>query len=79
MFLGMSLLSKIGMIVLILGIIFFLKYSMDQGWVSVELRIIMGMVAGVVLMILGHVFERKNTADTLEPLLAGAAWCCTPP
>lgn len=60
MFLGMSLLSKIGMIVLILGIIFFLKYSMDQGWVSVELRIIMGMVAGVVLMILGHVFERKK-------------------
>lgn len=56
---GGKLFARIGMVALVLGISFFLKYAFDNNWVGPAGRVMIGVVAGVILMILGWKFIRK--------------------
>jgi len=51
--------SRIGMVALLFGIGFFLKYAIDQGWVSEWTRVILGIFAGGLLIVLGEIWKTK--------------------
>ena len=53
-FIGENLLSKIGITVLVLGISFFVKYAIDQNWIKETGRVIVGLIAGGILIGLAH-------------------------
>lgn len=51
---GKIWLNRIGAIVLLLGVAFFVKYSFDQGWISPTLRVSMGGAFGLLLIGIGE-------------------------
>lgn len=48
-FVGENLLSKVGIIILVLGVAIGAKYAIDQGWISPTVRIVFGYVCGFAL------------------------------
>lgn len=54
-----GLLTKVGVVALLFGIGFFLKYAIDQGWITVWMRIILGFAVGGLLLILGELWKQK--------------------
>ena len=49
-FIGENLISKIGIVILILGVAIGAKYAIDNGWVSPLMRIVFGYVLGFGLL-----------------------------
>ena len=52
-------LTKIGVVALLFGVGFFLKYAIDQGWIGQWARIIMGLLAGGLLIVLGEIWRTR--------------------
>jgi uncharacterized membrane protein len=57
--LGGSWLARIGVLALIIGIAFFLKFAFDNDWIGPTGRIILGIVAGLVMLGLGYYWQKK--------------------
>jgi uncharacterized membrane protein len=57
---GSTWFNRIGIILMILGIGFFLKYSFDNHWIGVIGRISMGYIASVAFLIAGEWLSRKE-------------------
>jgi uncharacterized membrane protein len=57
--LGQKWLLGIGVLVLIIGIGFFLKYAFDQDWIGPAARISVGFILGVVLLVAANASYRK--------------------
>lgn len=53
-------LPKIGMLALLFGVGFFLKYAFDHYWIGPTGRIILGLLGGVALLGAGEYFEEKK-------------------
>lgn len=73
-----NLLPKIGVVALVFGLAFFLKYAIDQGWVSVNLRLMIGASIGSLLLILFYLWREKYAKYAM--VLAGgglAVWYLT--
>lgn len=71
-------LPKIGVIALVFGLAFFLKYAIDQGWISESLRLGLGAVVGGLLLVLFYLWKEKYAKYAL--VLAGgglAIWYLT--
>lgn len=51
--LGEKWLNNIGIALLLIGIVFLFKYSIDQGWLIPEVRSAVGLIAGVLLLGIG--------------------------
>ncbi|HLE47762.1 MAG TPA: DUF2339 domain-containing protein [Candidatus Thermoplasmatota archaeon] len=77
--LGASWLPKAGMVVLILGFVFFLRYAFDQGWINRPARIAMGVAGGLVLAAIGEVLLRRDRDrfDVYAQVLAGGGFVIT--
>ncbi len=58
--LGQKGLLIVGIVVMVLGIGYFLKYSFEQGWVQPWVRVLMTYVAGLGLLGLGEFFRRRE-------------------
>jgi uncharacterized membrane protein len=71
-FVGENLISKIGIIILVLGVGFFVKYAIDQNWIGVYGRTAIGLLAGGLLVSLAH-YMRKSYA-TFSSLLTGGGF-----
>jgi uncharacterized membrane protein len=69
MFMGAKLFAWIGGLALFLGVIFFVKHSMEQGWISPALRMAMGLVTGIGLVVGGVIMHRKPRYITLAQTL----------
>lgn len=54
-------LTKIGVVALLLGVAFFIKYAIDQNWIGQWMRIILGLGIGGLLVVLGVVWREKYT------------------
>jgi uncharacterized membrane protein len=50
----------IGVLALLFGIGFFLKYAIDQGWINPVMRVALGASTGALLVILGEVWKDKH-------------------
>ncbi|MFH1231166.1 MAG: DUF2339 domain-containing protein [Planctomycetota bacterium] len=57
---GMKYFNWIGVIVLILGIAFFLKYAFDNEWIGPIGRVIIGIIIGLSLIVGGHYSTTKK-------------------
>ncbi len=52
-------LTKVGALALILGVGFFLKYAIDQGWIGIAGRVVIGLLIGAFLVILSELWRDK--------------------
>jgi uncharacterized membrane protein len=57
--LGGHWLARIGVIALVIGIGFFLKYAFDNDWIGPTGRVVLGIVAGLLLLGGGHYWRKK--------------------
>ncbi|HEX4912360.1 MAG TPA: DUF2339 domain-containing protein, partial [Vicinamibacterales bacterium] len=55
-FVGVRLFSAIAGIALVFAAVFFLRYSIDQGWLQPAVRVVIGVIVAVTLLV---VCERK--------------------
>lgn len=65
---GEEWLNRIGIALLLLGLAFLFKYSVDQGWLIPPVRSAVGLSAGGLLLFSGF---RLGEESTLRPLLLG--------
>jgi uncharacterized membrane protein len=68
-FIGENLFNKIGIAVLVLGIAFFVKYAIDQNWITEIGRVCIGIGCGLILIGLAHYL--RNTYRSFSSVLAG--------
>ena len=61
-FIGENLANKIGIAILVLGIGYFVKYAIDQNWIGVYGRVLIGILCGGGLIGVAHFLRRKFTA-----------------
>lgn len=64
---GEAWLARIGILLLIAGLAFFLKLSFDRGWISPPFRLLLSTLAGLGLVVAGEWFRshRRNLAHAL--------------
>lgn len=53
-------LNKIGIVLFLLGVAFFFKYSVDQGWFDEAMRVNIGLALGTTLLVAGFVIKREH-------------------
>ena len=70
-FIGENLINKIGILILVLGISFFVKYAIDKDWINETARVGIGILAGSIVMAIAHKLK-KNFAAFSSVLVAGA-------
>lgn len=69
--LGQKGLLIVGIVVLLLGIGYFLKYSFEQGWVKPPVRVLLAYLAGGALLGAGEAFRRTQLAAFGLNLIGG--------
>jgi len=70
-FIGENLINKIGILILVLGISFFVKYAIDKDWINEPARVGIGILAGALVMGVAHRLK-KNYAAFSSVFVAGA-------
>lgn len=70
-FIGENLISKVGIIILIIGVIIGTKYAFDHKLISPELRITIGYIIG--LSLLGGSFKLRQKYEKYSAVLASGA------
>jgi uncharacterized membrane protein len=58
--LGQKWLLIVGIVLMVFGVGYFLKYSFDQGWVGPAGRVVMAYLWGIIMLGGGNFFYRKN-------------------
>ncbi|MDR0894186.1 MAG: DUF2339 domain-containing protein [Prevotellaceae bacterium] len=71
-YIGENLFGKIGILVFVIGVGFFVKYAIDHNWINELLRTILGFLIGVGLLVIAQRLEKKYR--TFSSLLAGGAF-----
>lgn len=57
---GIKWFARIGILALVVGVGFFIKYAIDLGWINHFMRVLMGVFLGSGLVIYGEILSRKN-------------------
>lgn len=70
-FIGENLINKIGILILVLGISYFVKYAIDKDWINEPARVGIGILAGSLVLFIAHRL-RKKYAPFSSVLVAGA-------
>ena len=68
-FIGENLLNKVGIAVLVLGVSFFVKFAIDKNWINETGRVIIGLIAGGILIGIAH--RIRNTYRSFSSVLVG--------
>ena len=71
-YIGENLFGKIGILIFIIGIGFFVKYAIDQNWVNETARTLMGYAVGAGMLVLAERLHKRY--HTFSSLLAGGAF-----
>jgi hypothetical protein len=66
---GVNLLSKIGIVTLVLGIGYFVKYAIDQHWINELGRVALGILCGGIIIATAH--RLKDRYRTFSSILVG--------
>jgi len=70
-FIGENLINKIGILILVLGISYFVKYAIDKDWINEPARVGIGILAGSLILTLAYKLQKKY-ASFSSVLVAGA-------
>jgi uncharacterized membrane protein len=57
---GQKWLLAVGVLILVIGVGFFLKYAFDQRWIGPAVRISIGFICGLLLLLGGNLCRRRN-------------------
>jgi len=68
-FFGENLMNKIGIIILVLGIAFFVKFAIDKNWINEQFRVAIGYLSGIALIGVAH--NMRNKYRTFSSVLVG--------
>jgi uncharacterized membrane protein len=68
--LGTRWLNWVGIVMLLVGIAFFLKYAYDNAWIGPKGRLALGTLFGITALLIGERFRRKDW-DILFKVLSG--------
>lgn len=72
--LGSWWLPRIGILILVLGLVFLIAHAIDEGWISRPMQIALGTVGGLSLAIVGDVLDRLDRHGPYpQILIAGGA------
>lgn len=71
MIIGTNWLARIGIIVIALGVIFFMKFSFDNNYISPSIRILMAMALGMACLISGEYFNHKKMPAQVQVFWGG--------
>ena len=71
-FIGENLFGKIGILVFVIGVGFFVKYAIDKDWINETLRTVLGFLTGSALLAVAERLQKKYR--TFSSLLAGGAF-----
>jgi uncharacterized membrane protein len=74
---GIKWFSWIGILALVIGVGFFIKYAIDMNWVNHLTRIIMGVTFGVALIVFGEVISKKEQYLKWAQTLIGGGFAIT--
>lgn len=69
--LGTKWLNWVGIVMVVLGIAFFLKYAYDNAWIGPQGRLALGTLFGVIALGLGERFRRKEWHILFQVLTGG--------
>lgn len=61
-FIGENLINKIGILILVLGVSFFVKFAIDKDWINEPARVGIGMLCGGIVMGIAHRLRLKYAA-----------------
>ena len=67
-----NLFGKIGILVFVIGVGFFVKYAIDKDWINETLRTVLGFLTGSALLVVAERLQKKYR--TFSSLLAGGAF-----
>ena len=70
-FIGENLINKIGILILVLGISFFVKYAIDKNWINEPARVGIGILAGAIVLGVAHRLKANYKAFS-SVFVAGA-------
>ena len=70
-FIGENLINKIGILILVLGISFFVKFAIDKNWINETARVAIGILSGTLVMGFAHKLK-KNYIAFSSVIVAGA-------
>ncbi len=70
-FIGENIINKIGIVILVLGVSFFVKYAIDKDWISEPLRVGIGILTGSAVLFIANKL-RTNYKAFSSVLVAGA-------
>ena len=59
---GKLWLNRIGIIAILTGVAYFLKYAFDSGWIGPGGRVAIGLIAGIAVVVWSESFRRKGSA-----------------
>jgi uncharacterized membrane protein len=59
---GKLWLNRIGIIAILIGVAYFLKYAFDNRWIEERGRIAIGLIAGIAVIVWSESFRRKGSA-----------------
>lgn len=71
-FIGENLFGKIGILVFVIGVGFFVKYAIDKDWINETLRTVLGFLTGSALLVVAERLQKKYRI--FSSLLAGGAF-----
>lgn len=71
-FIGENLFGKIGILIFVIGVGFFVKYAIDKNWINETFRTILGFLTGAALLFVAERLQKKYR--TFSSLLAGGAF-----
>ncbi|MCR5498452.1 MAG: DUF2339 domain-containing protein [Paludibacteraceae bacterium] len=71
-FIGENLFGKIGILIFVIGIGFFVKYAIDKNWINETMRTVLGFGIGAGLFAIGHKLREKYR--TFSSLLVGGCF-----
>lgn len=71
-FIGENLFGKIGILIFVIGVGFFVKYAIDKNWINETFRTVLGFLTGVALLFVAERLQKKYR--TFSSLLAGGAF-----
>ncbi len=57
---GLNWINRIAVITLLLGAAFLFKYGVDNNWIGPGARVLLGVVAGLVALVGGHLLAKRN-------------------
>ncbi len=68
-FIGENLINKIGIVILVFGLAFFVKYAIDKNWIGEIGRVAIGISSGGILIAIAH--RLRKTFQAFSSVLVG--------